>query len=103
MAYYIAPEACSMEYIALSVPLIRPRNMLQINIMSVWNTSIISNCAFQNNTNNYWSGSNEYVFGGAIHVHSSNFTLAENTFQHNLLIGVVLEVFTNNTVTFSSS
>ena len=27
---YIAPEACNMEYIALSVPLIRPRNMLQI-------------------------------------------------------------------------
>ena len=71
-----------------------------INILSVWNINI-TNCIFQNNTNNR-SGPDEYGFGGAIHVHSSNLTLAENTFQHNFAYkGGALEVFTNNTVTLS--
>ena len=71
-----------------------------INILSVWNINI-TNCTFKNNTNNR-SGSGEYGFGGAIHVHSSNLTLAENTFQHNFAYkGGALEVFTNNTVTLS--
>ena len=71
-----------------------------VNILSVWNINI-SKCIFKNNTNKR-SGSNEYGFGGAIHVHSSNFTLTENTFQHNFAYyGGALEVFTNNTVTLS--
>ena len=71
-----------------------------INILSVWNIGI-SNCTFENNTNNQ-SGSSEYGFGGAIHVHSSNLTLVENTFQHNFAYrGGALEAFTKNTVTLS--
>ena len=71
-----------------------------INILSVWNI-YITNCSFQNNTNNR-SGSGEYGFGGAIYVHGSNLTLAENTFQHNFARkGGALEVFTNNTVILS--
>ena len=71
-----------------------------INILSVWNISI-SNCSFQNNTNNR-SGLSEYGFGGAIHVHRSNLNLAENTFQHNVAYkGGALEISTNSTVTFS--
>ena len=72
-----------------------------INILSVWNVSI-SNCTFQNNINN-WSGSNVYGFGGAIHVHSSNLTLTENTFQHNFAFnrGGALEVSKHNIVTLS--
>ena len=71
-----------------------------INILSVW-TINITNCSFQNNTNNR-SGSSEYGFGGAIHVHGSNLTLAENTFQHNFAHkGGALEVYTNNMITFS--
>ena len=66
----------------------------------MWNINI-TNCIFQNNTNNR-SGPGEYGFGGAIHVHSSNLTLAENTFQHNFAYkGGALEVFTNNAVTLS--
>ena len=72
-----------------------------INILSVWNIGI-SNCTFQNNTNN-WPGSSEYNgFGGAIYVHRSNLTLVENTLQHNFAYrGGALEVFINNTVTLS--
>ena len=56
------------------------------------------NCILTNNR----SGSSEYGFGGAIHVHSSNLTLAENTFQHNFAYkGGALEVFTNTTGTLS--
>ena len=70
-----------------------------INILSVWNI-YISNCTFRNNTNNQSGSISEYGFGGAIHVHSSNLTLAENTFQHNFAYrGGALEVFTNNTIT----
>ena len=71
-----------------------------INILSVWNVRI-SNCIFQNNTNNR-SGSSENGFGGAIHVHSSNLTLAESIFEHNFAYkGGALEVFTNTTATLS--
>ena len=71
-----------------------------INILSVQNINI-SNCNFQHNTNNR-SGSSEYGFGGAIYVHGSNLTIAENTFQHNFAHkGGALQVFANSTVTFS--
>ena len=77
-------------------------NSAAINILSVWNINI-SNCNFQNNTNKQ-SGSSEYVFGGAVHVHSSNLTLVENTFQHNFAYkGGALDVFTNNTLTLSEN
>ena len=71
-----------------------------INIMSVWNTGI-SNCTFQNNTNN-GAGSSEYGFGGAIHVHRSNLTLVENAFHRNYAYtGGALEIFTNSTASLS--
>ena len=70
-----------------------------LNILSVWNINI-SKCSFQNNTNNQ-PGSNEYGFGGAIHVHSSNLILAENTFHHNgAYKGGALEISAHNVVTF---
>ena len=71
-----------------------------IIIMSVWSTSI-TNCIFQNNTNNR-SGSSEYGFGGAIHVDGSNLTLSENTFQHNFAYaGGALDIYINNIVTLA--
>ena len=71
-----------------------------INILSVWNTGI-SNCTFQNNTNN-GAESSEYGFGGAIHVHRSNLTLVENVFHRNFAYtGGALEIFTNSTASLS--
>ena len=70
-----------------------------INILSVWNVSI-SNCTFQNNTNNR-SGSG---FGGAIYVHGSNLILAENVFQRNFAYtGSALYAYLSNTLTLSKN
>ena len=70
-----------------------------LNILSVWNISI-SNCSFQNNTNNRPELS-DYGFGGAIHVHRSNLNLAENTFQLNVAYrGGAIDISTGTTVTF---
>ena len=71
-----------------------------LNIMSVWNIGI-SNCTFQNNTNN-GAESSEYGFGGTIHVHNSNLTLVESIFHRNFAYkGGELEVFTNSTASLS--
>ena len=71
-----------------------------INILSVWNTGI-SNCTFQNNTNN-GAESSEYGFGGAIHVHRSNLTLVENIFHCNFAYtGGALGILTNSTASLS--
>ena len=65
-----------------------------INIWSVWNISI-TNCTFQNNTNQYRSG-------GAIYVHSCNLTLAENKFRHNYAhVGGAIQIDVNTIVAIS--
>ena len=71
-----------------------------INILSVWNVGI-SNCTFQNNTNN-GAESSESGYGGAIHVHRSNLTLVENIFHRNFAYtGGALEIFANSTASLT--
>ena len=66
-----------------------------ISILSVWDISI-TNCTFQNNTNQYWRG-------GAIYAHNCNLTLAENTFRHNYAfdVGGAIQIDVNTIVTIS--
>ena len=77
-------------------------NSAALIILSVYSVSI-SNCSFQNNTNNQ-SGASEYGFGGTIYVYSSNLNLTESTFQHNFAYkGGAVEIYTNSTVTLSKN
>ena len=65
-----------------------------ISILSVWDISI-TNCTFQNNTNQYFNG-------GAIHVDNCNLTLAENTFRHNYAqVGGAIQIVVNTIVAIS--
>ena len=71
-----------------------------INILSVWNVGI-SNCTFQNNTNN-GAESSESGYGGAIHVHRSNLTLVGNIFHRNFAYtGGALKIFANSTASLT--
>ncbi len=71
-----------------------------LKILAVGKTNITKS-TFLNNKNSR-SGSSEEGFGGAIYVHSSNITFAENIFQHNIADnGGAIEISSNNEVTFS--